>query len=34
MNLSFGLRPVWGLVTAQKAPPYAMSPSPRRAACS
>src|SRR2546425_5852604 len=31
MNLSFGLRPVWGLVTAQKAPPSAMRPSPRRA---
>src|SRR5438034_8764532 len=32
LNLSFGLRPVCGLVTAQKAPPSAMTPSPRRAA--
>src|SRR5512135_630907 len=33
-NLSPGLRPVWGLVTAQNGPDSASTPSPRRTACS
>src|SRR5262245_51803914 len=34
MNLSLGLRPVWGLVTAQNGPDSARMPSLRRRACS
>src|SRR5438874_8602476 len=33
-NLSFGLRPVWGEVTAQNGPPDVTIPSRRRRACS